>query len=683
MTKSRSLPYRKEIDGLRAIAVLPVILFHAGFSIFSGGYVGVDVFFVISGYLITGLILAEKRSGIFSIINFYERRARRILPALFLVIICCLPFAWAWMLPGELETFARSIVAISLFLSNIQFWRESGYFAAASEEKPLLHTWSLAVEEQYYLLFPMFLIMMWRFGLRRIAMALIFVAAVSLGLAEWGWRHHASAAFFLLPFRIWELLVGAILAIVLCGGGPVGRRQNELGSWLGLFLILYSIFFFDHRTPFPSLLTLMPTLGTALVIAFATPETTVNRLLRQPPLVGVGLISYSAYLWHQPLFAFARVRSFAEPGQMELFALAVGSLLLAWLSWHFVERPFRNKIRFSRQRIFHGAALASVAAIVIGLAGTNPRVLESRLPTMAAALLQPTRSDDQGCQEAASADRINKGIVCVLGAPGTKPLFVVIGDSHATRLTNALVELARDNGFSFAIIGEGWCAPLLDFGTPDPGRNQGCRAFVKASFDYVTRMNIPNVVLHAEWASYTTGYRYTDKGKTLKPVRFHFYQDPFDPIGGDNQTSFERALLATVDTFAGQNLYIVESIPEFKIHIPKTTAKLSWLMGAEPEKLERDGIGEFGVALNDYRNRNEGVFRALRLVKEKAEIIAVDDLFCGIRHYGCEFMKNGKLLYTDSNHLSLEGSRPVALRLYETITNSSQETRQAWNRTAP
>jgi peptidoglycan/LPS O-acetylase OafA/YrhL len=232
--------YRKEIDGLRALAVLPVILFHAGFELFSGGFIGVDVFFVISGYLITTIILAELEQGKFSLINFYERRARRILPALFLVMFVCIPFAWFWLLPSDMKDFSQSLVAVSFFASNILFWRESGYFDAAAELKPLLHTWSLAVEEQYYVLFPLFLMLFWKLGKRWILLTLGLAFLASLALAQWAAYAKPSAAFYLLPTRGWELLIGAFTAFYLSQPKrkEFGKTAGEVGGCLGLALIL-------------------------------------------------------------------------------------------------------------------------------------------------------------------------------------------------------------------------------------------------------------------------------------------------------------------------------------------------------------------------------------------------------------------------------------------------------------
>lgn len=314
--------YRPEVDGLRALAVIPVILFHAGFELFSGGFVGVDIFFVISGYLITTILLVEKSAGRFSIVGFYERRARRILPALFFVILACLPFAWLWMTPDRLREFSQSIVAVTVFASNVLFWKSSGYFDASAEEKPLLHTWSLGVEEQYYLLFPLFLILTWRLGRKNQAWLILSMATISLALCEWAWRNHPMANFYLAPTRAWELLIGSLLAFAAFDRPLYQRVTERLAdalSFFGMLLVFWSIFYFDKTTPFPSLFALAPILGTALILGFSGAKTIAAKLLSTKWVVAIGLISYSAYLWHQPLFAFARLRSTESPSLLVFF----------------------------------------------------------------------------------------------------------------------------------------------------------------------------------------------------------------------------------------------------------------------------------------------------------------------------------------------------------------------------
>jgi peptidoglycan/LPS O-acetylase OafA/YrhL len=348
------LKYRPEIDGLRALAVIPVILFHAGFHIFSGGFVGVDVFFVISGYLITSIILVEMEQGRFSLVNFYERRARRIMPVLFFVMAACFPFAWLYLMPVDMKDFIQSILAVSTFSSNILFWLESDYFDTAAELKPLLHTWSLAVEEQYYIFFPLFLMFTWRMGKTWIVTVLFVVFLLSLALGEWGSYKMPTAAFYLLPMRGWELLIGVFSAFYLSRHTPNAAYigLNNVLSLSGLALICFAIFAYDESIPFPGLYALVPTVGTVLIIVFAQQGTLVNRILSQKIFVGIGLISYSAYLWHQPIFAFVKYRSFTDPSAGLMLSLCLGVLVLAYLSWRFVEKPFRNKSAYSRRFVF-------------------------------------------------------------------------------------------------------------------------------------------------------------------------------------------------------------------------------------------------------------------------------------------------------------------------------------------
>lgn len=380
------MQYRREIDGLRAVAVVPVILFHAGFEVFSGGFVGVDIFFVISGYLITSILLNDLAENKFSLVHFYERRARRILPALFFVILCCFPVAWFLLLPRQMEAFTDSIFAVALFGSNILFWREAGYFAPASELKPLLHTWSLSVEEQYYVIFPLFLLLIWRFKQRTVLLILCGTALLSLGLSEWASTEKPTANFYLAPTRAWELLAGSICALL-----TFGRRiySNNYLSSLGLLAIMFSIFYYDNETPFPSLYALAPVIGTSLIILFGTRDTFAGKLLSFPVFVFIGLISYSAYLWHQPIFAFARVYNIGKPDDVTMLSLGVASFVLAFLTWKFIEQPFRKgrgSVNISRRAIFTSAACVMLAAIGIGVSGKVTQGFESRFPNAASFL---------------------------------------------------------------------------------------------------------------------------------------------------------------------------------------------------------------------------------------------------------------------------------------------------------
>ena len=342
--------YRPEIDGLRALAVLLVVFYHAAFDIFKGGYIGVDVFFVISGYLITNIIIDDMYQGKFSLTEFFERRARRIFPALFCVLAVCLPLAWYSLSSAALQDLGQSFFAVAAFVANIHLWQENTYFAAASELKPLLHTWTIAVEQQFYIVYPIFLILAWRLGLQRVITIIAFVAILSLLLAVWDTQYNKNrlwppgAAYFLLPTRLWELAIGAFVAFYLHHHTyHKSHSVNQVLSIVGISMIIYSVVDYKNHTPFPGLSALIPTLGTALLILCAVPQTIAHKLLSTKPVVLLGLLSYSIYLWHQPLIAFARHSVLGQVHDSVMLLMCSLSLGLAWLSWKYVERPFRGK----------------------------------------------------------------------------------------------------------------------------------------------------------------------------------------------------------------------------------------------------------------------------------------------------------------------------------------------------
>ena len=361
------MQYRPEIDGLRALAVIPVVLFHAGIAGFSGGFVGVDIFFVISGYLITSIILSEQQKNSFTLVGFYERRARRILPALMLVVLVSMPAAWYLLDPFALVDFGKSLISVGLFVSNFYFWIVSDYFAPGSEFIPLLHTWSLAVEEQFYLVFPVFMIATFTWIKSKRLLVLVTVAVLSLIFCEWAWRNAPEANFFLPFSRTWELMAGVFCAFYLHQSRDHSSILKQLGSGAGFLMLLYSIVFFDKSTPFPSVYALLPVLGTALLILFSGQNTVVGKILSQPFIVGIGLISYSAYLWHQPLFVFARLNSLQELSEMTLLGLSVLAFIMAYISWRWVEKPFRNRNWLSQSQILWLAGLCSLLLISLGL----------------------------------------------------------------------------------------------------------------------------------------------------------------------------------------------------------------------------------------------------------------------------------------------------------------------------
>jgi len=514
------LKYRAEIDGLRALAVVPVILFHAGFELFSGGFVGVDVFFVISGYLITTILIDDMENKRFSIVNFYERRARRILPALFFVMLACIPFAWMWMVPSQMKEFSQSLIAVSLFASNILFWRESGYFAAAAEEKPLLHTWSLAVEEQYYVLFPIFLILAWRVGKNRVFWMIVVMAAISLLLSEWGWRNYPTANFYLAPTRAWELFAGSIAAFVV---QKQGVQKNNLLATLGLAAIVFSIFFYDENTPFPSVYALVPVLGVMLLVLCADKATYAAKLLSTKGFVGIGLISYSAYLWHQPLFAFARINSLETPSVSLMLSLSLASLILAYFSWRHIEKPFRKNETVGTLGVLTISSLGIISLICIGLLGHFEHGFKNRFSEYTTIL--EAKDNFQLEENCFLIEGKNFATNCTANGKNNAldnkiKSVLLVGDSHAASLFPELRKSLYPS-INVDLLSYGRCVPLVNTNLltdlPKQELNQFTRyqitsrcESIKINFDQELSVNSYDLILvlihYSNWLSEFQGH---------------------------------------------------------------------------------------------------------------------------------------------------------------------------------
>lgn len=423
MRGGRELQHRREIEGLRALAVLPVVLFHAGVPGFGGGFAGVDVFFVISGYLIAGVILSGLAEGRFSLAEFYERRARRILPALIPVLLTSAAMAWAVMIPEDFRKFAQGLGASAVFASNMLFARATGYFDDDEGYQSLLHTWSLSVEEQFYILFPALVLLLWRFGRGSTALWFALTGAVSLAVCLALSASHQALAFYLLPTRAWELLAGAA-----CTALPVRRKSDALAA-LGLALVMGGMGLVDAETT-PDWRLLLPVTGTALVLRHAGPEDPVARLLSLRPLVAIGGASYGIYLWHNPLFAFLHYRWLGTPPMWMTGAMLALSVVLGFASLQLIERPVRERRVLASRKALAAFCVAGLAtALGLGAAGHLRRlepasaVERDALQAFAAALPEPTTH---------------------LPEPGTRVRYVLFGDSHARQYFDALTAQAGE-----------------------------------------------------------------------------------------------------------------------------------------------------------------------------------------------------------------------------------------------
>jgi peptidoglycan/LPS O-acetylase OafA/YrhL len=658
-----ALPYRPEIDGLRALAVLPVMLFHAGFGLFGGGFIGVDIFFVISGYLITAIILAELQAGSFSLLTFYERRARRILPALCVMMLVCVPLAWHWLDPQDLKSFAKSLIAVPLFSSNVLFWRETGYFDTGVELKPLLHTWTLAVEEQYYVLFPLLLMAGFKLGRRWIVPLLTVLALISLALAQRGAAADSSAAFYLLHARAWELLVGSFIAFhyvrkPFAESAPVTAWQ-QLGGPAGLGLIAYGVFGFDHSTVFPGLNALVPTLGAALIILCARRGTWVGAVLASRPLVAVGLISYSAYLWHQPVFAFARNSSLVAPAPLTMLALTGLSLGLAWLSWRFVERAFRDRRRVSRGQIWRYGALASVMFIGFGVSGFLGNGFANRF-NVDPALMSAFEDPDIRSACDVNYDGQGWGIdFCFFGAPKAQASsqVAVFGDSHSEALLPAFDSAGKRLGVTIAHLGVGGCPPLLGVdvvvGNYSPG---ACANLAQRQYDYVKRNGIKKVILVSRWTLYTDG------------DYDHERMTGYFLVNGDSQVRskeasravFAKALETTIDAYRalGVQVLVVAQVPQ-QLANPKNLYYRLARETAESQAQKQATVDALSVSLGKHQQLQEFTRHLFAMddQQQRIRLVTLDDALC--QGQSC-LIGDQDSYYKDYNHLSAKGVTRVS-----------------------
>ncbi|WP_275783334.1 acyltransferase family protein [Pararhizobium gei] len=667
------MKYRREIDGLRSVAVIPVVLFHAGVKGFSGGFVGVDIFFVISGYLITSIIAAEHEKGQFSIVRFYERRVRRILPVLFVVLLCCLPFVWAWMLPQQMESFAESLVAVCLFLSNVFFWSQSGgYFSSAADEQPLLHTWSLAVEEQYYVLFPLLVALLWRFGRRALIGTIAAFAVASLALAQYGSLNFANANFYLPHTRAWELLAGSLCALLVRGDRTF--RSNSL-SLAGLAIILFSVLAYDEATPFPSLYAVVPVLGAVMVILWGTSGTVTARLLSTPPMVGIGLISYSLYLWHQPVLAFARIRSLTEPSALLLGSLALACVPLAYLSWRFIEGPFRKGKAVTlfpqRGRLFTAAALTASFFIALGFYGSTHNGLDFRLPQEARLAIARERHDPvlDTCLFDKGEISLPHPVRACLTAHSNDSETILIGDSHGAALAGVALRSFDAAALDLYVMTHSACVGFSGFFVSNPKYRLRCNAFFTGIEDYIDKTDKKTVIMASRWTLYVEGTPF-DNGEggieSLGPTYVDLLDRMDEPASRDDPARKARVLkqyVADVQKYldAGRNVVLVYPIPEAGWNVPEIVAK-SAMAG-------RTDLA-FSTGYDRYQERNRAVIEAfdgishpnLFRVKPAGSLCnkAIPDR-C-INSLSAE-----RIFYFDDDHLSDAGAALVVPALLEAV----------------
>lgn len=494
----KKMKYRSDIDGLRAVAVLPVLIFHAELNMFQGGYLGVDVFFVISGFLITTIIIEEISRNSFSFSNFYERRVRRLLPALVFMTLVTSFVAYQIMIYQDLEDFGNSLLAMSFFSSNIYFWLESGYFERAANLKPLLHTWSLAVEEQYYFFFPFILLMTLKWLKQYLTPIILSMLLLSLGLAVWASENSPDANFYLLPTRAWELMIGSVASIMLIQKQQV-FGSLKLANYLkngALLTLLVCMLVFDESLPHPSLITIIPVAATLLLIIIQAPNSIAHNILTLRPIVFVGLISYSLYLWHQPLLVFNRYIS-AEPTFASKLSMLLLAFFLAYISCNYVEKPFRHKNITTRKQVYTFCLSSFLVIVAFGLYTSHDGVPEryskeqqqllSYLDYQYTVPSDTNRNCFLGEHETYEALTSN----CLMNNR-----ILIWGDSHANALARGLRHVSVD--FVDEFTGSA-CPPIIN---TDFQHRKHCRENNRFITELLQKKQYDMVILHANWVTH-------------------------------------------------------------------------------------------------------------------------------------------------------------------------------------
>lgn len=650
--------YRQELDGLRSIAVLAVLFFHGKIPFFTGGFVGVDIFFVLSGFLVTSIIIRDIGSHRFSILDFYERRIRRILPAFFVVLFCCLPLAWFLLIPSELVQFFKSLRYALFFLSNIFFYNDSGYFAQAAELKPLLHTWSLSIEVQYYFIVPFLFLLgqrlakKWHLPL----FTLLLIASFTYMLLTM--HKPQNYAFFMLHTRFWELALGGCLALYSSYFQPqfaaltAHTQRNNILSLAGLGLICYAIFVFGKATSFPGINATIPTLGTVLILVFTTQGTLLHFLLTRPAMVALGGASYSVYLWHYPLLVFLRIYMLEEPSVLAVIAALVLSITLGFISWKWIEKPFRNRAVTSRKQIFTCTILCivilySLALVIKHYEGFSSR---SKLPEAVAATIgiSPFHQNIPWPAHLVPSKHIT------LAGSATAPhsrTVAFFGDSHARAFYPVLDAYGKKHNILFAASEKGGCPPILGIdvakGNFEPGV---CLDFTNEQLAFMQKNKLNTVLLTGRWTLYTTGNYNNDIDS------YFLVATPKNTISPDtSRNNFVQGIQNTVDTYTklGAKVFVLLQVPQHDNDPRKAYTRLfSILSNDKQAALDTKGMTpERHFALQQF-SRN--VFTSLANVTT----INADNLFLTQRGtFGMGTTEYS--YYRDDDHLSDKGGEFV------------------------
>lgn len=667
--------YRADIDGLRAIAVLSVVGFHAFPSWIKGGFVGVDVFFVISGFLISSIIFESLDKGTFSFHEFYARRIKRIFPALILVMLASYTLGWFALLADEYKQLGKHIAASAGFVSNFIFWQEAGYFDNSADTKPMLHLWSLGIEEQFYIIWPLLLYVAWekRFNALSICIA---IAITSFALNVIQVSGNAVAVFYSPLTRFWELLMGSFLAYISLhkitfGQNVIWRCNTLLGnivpntvtgnrvtflrdfqSILGISLIGVAVLLLNKERLFPGWWALLPTVGAYLIISAGTKAWFNRKVLSHRLLVWVGLISFPLYLWHWPLLSFARIIGSETPSREVRIAAVLVSIVLAWLTYKLLEKPIRYG-QYSKTKVF----ILCVMMFGVGFIGHNTderNGLSFRLKGFESSLqeIKSVVESTDGCKSIIPV----KSRYCLISDPSVPPTVALIGDSHSNRLYSSLYWRYQSIGENLLQLGGGGCLPFWDIETGSVGNPNNCAAQMRPQLDYVLGSeSIKTVIFMHRGPVYIEGIDINSKNRI-------FIKDLLNPNDLDGKTIYAKALTETIKRFAHakKRIILIIDAPEFDFDPMSCVDAIRPMSSIFKDRLDCRLIKQ------DVDKRNYAYIEITKLVAksfDNVKIVNLQDALCDKDF--CYGVKDGKLLYKDSDHLNPFGAEYVAKQLWK------------------
>lgn len=625
--------YRSEIDGLRAVAVTAVILFHAAIPGFEGGFLGVDIFFVVSGFLVGGAIVDSVKRNQLSFIDFYMRRARRIFPALSVMLLVTFGTAWFVLPPLEMKLLSEGLGTSSLFLSNFYYLSTTGYFGPDAKTNFLIHTWSLSVEEQFYTIFPVVASILFLAIRQSIDIAVICLVICSFLLAYTLSYFYPSEVFYFSPARAWQLMLGTAAA-------NIKMKPDRRWSWAGAIIIVIGFLTGQQSQGFPDTATVLVSIGTVVFLIYATNSSGIGKLLSFKLNVWIGLISYSLYLWHQPVFVYFRVGTNFADGALQTVFMLVFTVALAFLSYRLIEQPFRKSLAldWSPRSILGAYIFPLIVLFTVGLIGALSNGFPSRVSedVLIVSSVQSERSEfrqdcNYGGGRSIPTHPINACMFAPIGA--SKASVMIVGDSHADALGAALIPELTTAGFSAYLATAGGClpAPGVRFNI-ETTHARDCEDFMTTAYDFAASSDEQIIILVGRWSNY---------------------------LGTDRPRDVANAIAAQISTLARiKRVVLVDPIPEMDQHIPSEL--ISRAMRGAP-------LGELSIPIDAYNERNSLTLTAFDAINEKILRISPKDLFCSEQLNRCIGSDDRKIFYRDDNHLSFEGAMVLSKTIVDQI----------------